>query len=57
MVMKTLFICIFSIVMGVWYIHRFRAEGGKWLYVGFALTAFGVIVLGLELAGIVVVPR
>lgn len=57
MTMKTLFLCGFAIIMGAWYIQRFHKEGGRWLYAGFAMLAFGVIVMGLELAGFVVVPR
>ncbi|MEM9140450.1 MAG: hypothetical protein AAGB15_11540 [Pseudomonadota bacterium] len=45
---KTLFICGFALVMGVWNVWSFRNNRIWWFWVGLAMIAFGIVVLVLE---------
>ncbi|MGD1926486.1 MAG: hypothetical protein ACFB03_20220 [Paracoccaceae bacterium] len=39
---KTLFLCGFALVMGIWNVWAFRTTGGKWLWIGIAMIVFSV---------------
>ena len=54
---KTLFLCGFALIIGIWNVWEFRAKGGHWLWIGILLTIAAIVVLGLFFAGIRVVPE
>lgn len=53
---KTLFLCGFALIIGIWNIWEFRTKRGPWLWTGIALTLSAIVVLALFFQGIRVFP-
>ncbi|MEM9059932.1 MAG: hypothetical protein AAGD13_05675 [Pseudomonadota bacterium] len=53
---KTLFLCGFALVMGVWNVWAFRSKGGPWFWIGIATLVFAVGLFVIDKFIVKVVP-